>query len=78
MSNDINKKQLPEDATIEYSGYNYDGDRAPLSVTYNTNAGPRRTVKVKQTQDGDYIPETGYTPDGDFHLPDKKINWLDP
>lgn len=78
MSADIDKKRLPEDADVAYSGYNYDGDREPLSVTYNTNAGPRRTVAVKRTQDGDFIPETGHTPDGDFHFPDRKRNWLDP
>ena len=73
---DIDKKQLPDDATVEYSGYNFDGDRTPLSVSYNTNSGKRATVGVTLTPDGDYIPKTGYTQDGDFNLPNKKIDWF--
>jgi len=63
--------ELPADAEVKY-GRTWDGDRFPLSVSYNTEAGPRATVKMNQTADGDYIPATGRTSEGDFNLPGKK------
>jgi hypothetical protein len=67
----IPPSQLPEDAKVTY-GFTLDGDRIPLTVSYNTEAGPRKTVNMKWTLDGDRVPETGYTPDGDFNFPGRK------
>lgn len=51
-----------------------DGDDIIDSVMYKTNKGEDRTVKFVYSLDGDRIPETGFTLDGDFNFPDQKYN----
>ena len=65
------KSDLPEGGTLK-TRFSIDGDVIPESVTYDTASGQKKTVKMVMTPDGDYIPETGYTMDGDFNWPDKK------
>ncbi len=69
---EINPAQLPYGATVEY-GFTLDGDRVPLSVTYQTASGKNATVEMQVTLDGDYVPKTGYGQNSDFHFPNAKI-----
>ncbi len=71
----IPPSQLPDKAQVKYE-LTADGDRVPVSVTYNDACGKDRTVKMVRTLDGDFIPETGHTLDGDFHFPNKKFTYL--
>lgn len=64
---------FPENAIIK-TKINYDGDTIIDSVSYSTKNGKTQTVKFKTTIDGDRIPETGYTLDGDFHYPNQKYS----
>lgn len=51
-----------------------DGDTIVDSVTYQTNKGKEKTVGFVYSLDGDRIPETGFTLDGDFYFPDQKYD----
>lgn len=64
---------LPQSAIIT-TKMNCDGDTMIDSVSYPTQNGKTQTVKFKTTIDGDHIPETGYTMDGDFNYPNQKYN----
>lgn len=49
-----------------------DGDRIINSVTYPTVTGKTKQVKFERGIDGDMIPETGFTLDGDYHWPGER------
>jgi hypothetical protein len=68
---DNTPKQLPTQGEVQY-GHTRDGDIIPVSVTYPRETGGYAKVAFKKTADGDYIPETGYTPDGDFNYPGQR------
>jgi len=68
------RRQLPEGGTLK-TAFSPDGDIIPVSVSYPTVDGGQKEVAMKWTSDGDLIPETGYTMDGDFNFPNKKITF---
>lgn len=69
----MNNLQLPRDSVL-VTRTTEDGDKIPVSVSYPTDSGGHRNVRFHQTPDGDYIPETGHTLDGDFYYPDQKLD----
>ena len=54
-----------------------DGDRIVDSVTYPTIDGKIQNVKYEYTLDGDRVPVTGHTIDGDHHFPNSLHSWPD-
>lgn len=51
-----------------------DGDTIIDSVTYTTQKNTRQTVKFERSLDGDMLPVTGFTLDGDYHFPNAKMD----
>lgn len=64
-------RQLPNGGVPVYS-HTLDNDRIIDSVKYPTSSGEEKTVKFVWTIDGDRVPETGHTIDGDFYYPGEK------
>lgn len=65
--------ELPFGAVVE-TEYTLDGDPIPTAVSYPGQDGVQRKVKMQWSLDGDLIPETGYTADGDFSFPGQKLD----
>lgn len=66
------KSNVPLGAAVE-TAFTADGDIIPKSVTYKDMNGQDKKVAMQMTPDGDYIPETGYTLDGDFNWPNQQF-----
>ncbi len=59
---------LPYGATVS-TKMTVDGDRVIDTVSYPTVSGKTASVRYHLTPDGDRVPETGHTLDGDHHFP---------
>ncbi len=68
------KKMYPTESKV-ITKKTADGDNIIDSVTYKTNKGEDRTVKFVYSLDGDRIPETGFTLDGDFNFPNQRYDF---
>ena len=73
----IQLRNLPEGAVVNYRG-NLDGDLIIDTIEYPTIDGKKSTVGFHYTLDGDLVPNTGHTIDGDWNFPNQLLNFADP
>lgn len=68
-------RNLPIGATVIHK-YSPDGDKIIDSVSYPTADGKHTNVKYEYTCDGDRVPKTGHTIEGDHYFPNSISDWI--